>query len=78
MAIGIGGSVTLPLADLVEGEKHIEGVFVGTYTDLLEVTELTMSGQVSPRIVRYPLEAANDALNALANGRLLGRAVLEP
>ena len=78
LAIGIGGSVTLPLADLVEGEKHIEGVFVGTYTDLLEVTELTMSGQVSPRIVRYPLEAANDALNALANGRLLGRAVLEP
>jgi NAD+-dependent secondary alcohol dehydrogenase Adh1 len=78
LAIGIGGSVTLPLADLVEGEKHIEGVFVGTYTDLLEVTELAVSGLVSPRIVRYPLEAANDALDALANGRILGRAVLEP
>lgn len=78
LAIGVGGSVTLPLADLVEGEKHVEGVYVGTYTDLLEVVQLTVSGRVTPRIVRYPLEAANKALDDLAHGRFLGRAVLEP
>gem|GEM_PF-4054942 len=38
-AVGVGGNLSLPLANLVEGEKHIEGVFVGTYTDLLEVTD---------------------------------------
>lgn len=77
-AVGVGGSITSTLSDLVVGERRIEGVYVGTYTDLLEVSELTTSGRISPRIVRYPLEAANDALRDLANSSLLGRAVLEP
>jgi NAD+-dependent secondary alcohol dehydrogenase Adh1 len=77
-AVGVGGSVTSTLSDLVVGERRIEGVYVGTYTDLLEVSELTTSGRISPRIVRYPLEAANDALRDLANSSFLGRAVLEP
>ena len=68
----------LPLTGLVEGEKHIEGVYVGTYTDLLEVTELAIAGRVTPHVVRYPLEAANEALHDLAAGRVLGRAVLTP
>ena len=77
-AIGVGGHVSMPLAELVEREKHLEGVFVGSYSDLLEVTELAVSGQVTPRVVRYRLEAANTALHDLANGAFLGRAVLEP
>lgn len=77
-AIGVGGHVSMPLAEIVEGEKHLEGVFVGSYSDLLEVTELAVSGQVTPRVVRYPLEAANSALHDLASGAFLGRAVLEP
>ena len=77
-AIGVGGTVSLPLAELVEDEKTICGVYVGTYTDLLEVTELAVAGLVRPHIVRYPLEAANDALHDLQAGRVLGRAVLEP
>ncbi len=78
IAVGVGGAVTLPLTELVEGEKHIEGVYVGTYTDLLEVTALALAGRVTPHVVRYPLEAANDALHDLAAGRVLGRAVLTP
>lgn len=78
IAVGIGGTVTLPLSELVEGEKHIEGIYVGNYTDLVEVTELALSGQVKPHVVRYPLEAANEALNDLHAGRVLGRAVLTP
>lgn len=77
-AVGVGGSVTSTLSDLVVGERRIEGVYVGTYTDLLEVSELTTSGRIAPRVVRYPLEAANDALRDLANSSFLGRAVLEP
>lgn len=78
LAIGVGGTIRMPLAELVEGEKTVCGVYVGTYTDLLEVTELAVSGLVRPHVVRYPLEAANDALLDLEAGRVLGRAVLEP
>jgi NAD+-dependent secondary alcohol dehydrogenase Adh1 len=77
-AVGVGGSLTASLADIVEHERRIEGVFVGTFTDLIEVTELTTSGRVVPRVVRYPLTEANTALHDLAAGRVLGRAVLEP
>jgi NAD+-dependent secondary alcohol dehydrogenase Adh1 len=78
LAVGVGGSINLPLAALVEGEKHLEGVFVGTYTDLREVAALVQSGRVVPRVVPYPLEQANQALHDLAAGRVVGRAVLVP
>jgi len=78
LAVGVGGTLHLPLASLVEGERHLEGVFVGTYTDLVEMTELVLNGQVVPRIIQYPLEEANQALHDLAAGRVVGRAVLVP
>lgn len=76
--VGVGGRLSLPLDRLVEGEMRIEGVFVGTYTDLEAVTRLTLDGHVRPRVVTYPLEAANEALRDLAAGRVVGRAVLVP
>jgi D-arabinose 1-dehydrogenase-like Zn-dependent alcohol dehydrogenase len=78
LAVGVGGSINLPLAALVEGEKHLEGVFVGTYTDLREVVALVQSGRLVPRVVPYRLEQANEALHDLAAGRVVGRAVLIP
>ena len=77
-AVGVGGTITASLSDVVVGERRIEGVYVGTYTDLVEVAELATSGRLAPRVVRYPLEAANDALRDLASSSFLGRAVLEP
>jgi len=77
-AVGVGGSVSLPLSDVVVGERRIEGVYVGTYTELLEVSQLAISGRIAPRIVRYPLSEANTALRDLAHSAFLGRAVLEP
>lgn len=78
LACGVGGTLKLPLASLVEGERHIEGVFVGTYTDLREVVALVLEGRVVPRVVPYPLDDANRALHDLAAGRIVGRAVLVP
>lgn len=78
LAVGVGGAINLPLAALVEGEKHLEGVFVGTYTDLREVVALVQSGRLVPRVVPYRLEQANEALHDLAAGRVVGRAVLIP
>jgi NAD+-dependent secondary alcohol dehydrogenase Adh1 len=77
-AVGVGGSVNATLADIVTGERRIEGVYVGTYTDLMEVSELAISGKITPRVVRYPLTEANAALRDLASSSFLGRAVLEP
>ena len=51
---------------------------MGTYSDLMEVSELAISGKITPRVVRYPLDAANRALRDLAGSSFLGRALLEP
>jgi NAD+-dependent secondary alcohol dehydrogenase Adh1 len=77
-AVGVGGTLQLPIARLVEGEYSIEGVFVGTYSDLLEVSALCLAGRVRPRYTVYPLEDANQALLDLEAGRIIGRAVLVP
>lgn len=77
-AVGVGGLLSVPMAAIVEGEKRIAGTFVGNYSDLLGVVELAASGAVTPHIVQYPLEAANQALNDLADGAIVGRAVLVP
>ncbi|MDE0232886.1 MAG: alcohol dehydrogenase catalytic domain-containing protein [bacterium] len=78
VAVGVGGEVRVPIFDLVGSEKKIEGVYVGSYRDLVEVTDLALSGKVVPRITRYPLEQTNQALSDLASGRITGRAVLAP
>ncbi|MCE2526894.1 MAG: alcohol dehydrogenase catalytic domain-containing protein [Actinomycetia bacterium] len=78
VAVGVGGTLQVPIFDLVGSEKKIEGVYVGSYRDLVEVTRLTLAGQVVPKVVRYPLEEANQALLDLAAGRIVGRAVLVP
>ena len=78
VAVGTGGEVSVPTAELVGREISVVGSFVGTYTDLLEVTNLTVRREVTSHVVPYPLSAANEALHDLAAGRVLGRAVLIP
>lgn len=78
LAVGVGGELSVPLLDLVARGISVEGVYVGTYRHLVEVTILALSGEVFPRVTRYPLDQANQALHDLAQGRLLGRAVLVP
>ncbi len=77
VAVGVGGEVRAPIFDLVGNELKIEGVYVGSYRDLVEVTALALAGKVATRVTRYPLEEADQALRDLAAGRILGRAVLE-
>jgi len=78
LVIGAEGSVTTTMLDLIENEKHIEGIYVGTYSELQEVTHLALSGRVRPHIQKYDLEDANQALHDLLNGKISGRAVLIP
>ena len=77
-AVGVGGSLATPILPLVANETRIEGVYVGTYAELVELTQLALRGDVSPVVVPYPLSEADRALTDLAEGSYVGRAVLIP
>ena len=77
-AAGVGGSLSVPILQLVTKETRIEGVYVGTYPELVELTRLALRGDVRPVVVTYSLSDADRALKDLAAGSFVGRAVLTP
>ncbi len=76
--VGYGGSLTIPTVQLVLGEVQVAGSLVGTLDDLAALVRLTAAGQVSVRTALYPLDAVNDAIADLEQGRVRGRAILTP
>ncbi len=76
--IGYGGAVQIPTIDIISTETNIVGNLVGTYTDLVELMVLAAQGQVTLHVSTYPLDAFNDALADLDQGRLRGRGILIP
>jgi NAD+-dependent secondary alcohol dehydrogenase Adh1 len=76
--IGYGENVDVPTIDIISREISFIGNLVGTYTDLDELMTLTAQGKVSLHTTTYPLEAVNDAMADLDNGRLRGRGILVP
>jgi NAD+-dependent secondary alcohol dehydrogenase Adh1 len=77
--IGYGGKVEVPTIELISTERNVIGNLVGTYNDLAELMALAAQGKVTLHTKTYPLEAANDAITDLDEGRLPGaRAILIP
>ena len=76
--VGYGGTVTLPTMQLVLGEITVAGNLIGTNADLADLVALASQGKVVLHSSRYPLEAANDAIDDLRHGRIRGRAILIP
>jgi NAD+-dependent secondary alcohol dehydrogenase Adh1 len=76
--VGYGGTVTLPTIQLVLGEVSVVGNLIGTNPDLTDLIALAQQGKVMLRSTGYPLDAANDAINDLRQGRIRGRAILIP
>jgi NAD+-dependent secondary alcohol dehydrogenase Adh1 len=75
--IGYGGRVEVPT--IISTERNVIGNMVGTYNDLAELMALAAQGKVTLHTKPYPLEAANDAITDLDEGRLPGaRAILIP
>lgn len=67
-----------PLTFLVP-EQEIRTSVGNTHQELVEVVDLASQGVIEPQIGRtLPLEEANDALDSLRAGEILGRAVLIP
>jgi NAD+-dependent secondary alcohol dehydrogenase Adh1 len=76
--IGYGQNIDIPTIDVISREISFIGNLVGTYVDLQDLMTLTAQGKVSLHTTTYPLDAINDAMNDLDNGRLQGRGILVP
>ena len=76
--IGYGENIDVPTIDIISREISFIGNLVGTYVDLEELMILTAQGQVTLHTTTYPLDAINDAMADLDQGRLQGRGILVP
>jgi NAD+-dependent secondary alcohol dehydrogenase Adh1 len=76
--IGYGENINVPTIDVIFREISFIGNLVGSYVDLQDLMTLTAQGQVTLHTSTYPLDAINDAMADLDNGRLQGRGILVP
>jgi len=76
--IGYGQNIDIPTIEVISREISFIGNLVGTYVDLQDLMTLTAQGQVTLHTSTYPLDAVNDAMADLDNGRLQGRGILVP
>jgi NAD+-dependent secondary alcohol dehydrogenase Adh1 len=76
--IGYGQNIDIPTIDVISREISFIGNLVGTYVDLQDLMTLTAQGKVTLHTSVYPLDAINDAMADLENGRLQGRGILVP
>jgi NAD+-dependent secondary alcohol dehydrogenase Adh1 len=76
--IGYGQNIDIPTIDVISREISFIGNLVGTYVDLQDLMTLTAQGQVTLHTSTYPLDAINDAMADLDQGRLQGRGILVP
>lgn len=75
----IGGSFTIPVPLLPFTALTIQGSYTGSLAEAREMLALVKSGGVEEiPVVERPLSEANDALDALRDGRVVGRTVLKP
>jgi len=74
-----GGSVELSLPLLPLRSQTIIGSYTGRLADLADLVGLVKRKAVTPTISKtFRLEEANDALEQLKSGKILGRAVINP
>lgn len=76
--IGYGQNIDIPTIDVISREISFIGNLVGTYVDLQDLMTLTAQGKVTLHTTTYPLDAINDAMADLDNGRLQGRGIFVP
>jgi NAD+-dependent secondary alcohol dehydrogenase Adh1 len=76
--VGYGGTLQVPFQHIILEEINFIGNLVGSYNDLVELMTLTAQGKVTLHTKTYPLDAINDAIDDLDNGRLQGRGILVP
>jgi propanol-preferring alcohol dehydrogenase len=74
-----GGSAELVLPTIPLKAITIQGAYTGNYENLVELVELAKRGVINPIVSkRYSLGDANNALEELKKGKIIGRAVINP
>ncbi|WP_299052532.1 NAD(P)-dependent alcohol dehydrogenase [uncultured Nocardioides sp.] len=76
--VGYGENIDIPTIDIVSTEINIIGNLVGSYNDLCDLMALTARGAVTLHTQKYALDDFQSAITDLDNGRVRGRAILEP
>lgn len=76
--VGYGGQLEVPTLDMINREWMVFGNLVGTYNELVELMELNRQGKVRITVSKDRLSNANQVLQALDRGEILGRAILVP
>jgi D-arabinose 1-dehydrogenase-like Zn-dependent alcohol dehydrogenase len=75
----MGGDITLSLPIIPMRPLKIEGSYVGSLPELRELVALMRAGKMQPSSVTpRPLGEVNEALEALAQGKVVGRQVMVP
>jgi D-arabinose 1-dehydrogenase-like Zn-dependent alcohol dehydrogenase len=74
-----GGAMQMPLPMFPFRAISIGGSMVGSLSETKEMMELVKAGKVDPvPVTRRPLSAANQTLDDLREGKIVGRVVLQP
>ena len=74
-----GGSLEISLVTIPLKAITIQGAYTGNYTDMVEILKIAREGAINPVISKhYKLTEANDALIALKERKIIGRAVINP
>lgn len=75
----LGGVFTTPIAMLVFRATGLRASYLGSLDEAMEMMALVKAGKVAPiPLTERPLSDANDALDDLRKGRIVGRSVLKP
>ena len=75
----MGGDITLSLPVIPMRPLNIQGSYVGTLEELHELVALVRKSGMKPiPVSTRPLDNANEALQDLINGKVIGRTVLIP
>jgi alcohol dehydrogenase, propanol-preferring len=73
----VGDRINIPLFPLVAREYTYHGSFWGNYNDLAEVMALAAAGKIRHTVKTITLEQANENLELLRTGDVVGRAVIK-
>lgn len=74
-----GGSMELNLPMIPLRGYTLTGAYTGTFQDLTELVDLASSGKVHTILDRrFSLDQVNEALHDLKNGKIIGRAIINP
>jgi propanol-preferring alcohol dehydrogenase len=77
VVLGVGpGTLALDPLQLIRGRRRVMGSPAGSRKDLRETLDFAANHAIRPRIKRFPLERASEALDRMHQGALRGRAVL--